>query len=168
LLLALILILMAVGGCFVNAPPVPVDATPIAVNPVATLPPYPWTDESAVMDGICFESANDAAGQVFVIRSEPELTAFYDLADNSRLCRRAVDRQAFDFSTGRILAGMWSAGQGCDAIHEVAGFTFDDTARQVTIRLRFMTSGSCNYELVRPFWIGLSGVGDYAVNFNLE
>jgi hypothetical protein len=40
----------------------------------------------------------------------------------------------------------------------------DDAARTFTIRLRFITEGGCNYELVRPFWVGLDGVNDYTIS----
>lgn len=127
--------------------------------------PYPelWTGENAVMSGICFESALDASGQTFVIRDDRALINFFDLADNSRLCRRSVVRQGFDFSNGRILAGLWSYGFGCTARHELIDLVRDDEGRILTINLRFITEGTCNYELVRPFWIGLEGVSDYEI-----
>lgn len=127
--------------------------------------PFPelWTGETAVMRGICFESAFDASGQVFVIRNDSELINFFNLADNSRLCRRPIARYGFNFDEGRILAGLWSYGFGCTARHEFIDLTRDDEARILTINLRFVTEGTCNYELVRPFWIGLEGVADYEI-----
>ena len=77
--------------------------------PVPT-PAQPWPDANGVMGGICFASAQDAAGQLFVLRSQQELSHFFDLADNSQLCREPVERRAFDFSGGRVLAGLWSTG----------------------------------------------------------
>lgn len=150
----------------ITATPQPPTETPVAavtLEPTSTLSPYPWSDENAVMGGICFEAALDASGQVFVLRSVAQQIEFYDLADNSRLCRRPVTRYPFDFSGGRVLAGLWSAGRGCTARHDVLDVQRDDTARRLTIRLRFVTEGDCNYELVQPFWIGLEGVQDYAI-----
>jgi hypothetical protein len=123
-----------------------------------------WDDASAVMAGICFAAANDAAGRVFVLRDQGELDTFFGLADNSQLCPRPVARGSFDFSAGRILIGVWSAGVGCTASHDVRRFARDDMARTLTIRLRLMIEGDCPYELVRPFWIGVPSAADYAVN----
>lgn len=163
------LFLALTGGCFLE--PARVNVAP-TISPGQPVPPGPhglaWTDELAVMRGICFESAADAAGRVFVLRSADELSHFFDLADNSRLCRRLVQRGAFDFSTGRILAGTWSYGTGCTARHIVHGVTRDDDARSLTIALTFVTEGECPYELVRPFWIGLDGVSDYAVDIVVQ
>ncbi len=120
------------------------------------------------MSGICFESANDAARRAFVIRSADELTRFFDLADNSELCRQPVGRGTFDFTNGRILAGTWSRAQGCTAYHQVQSVRRDDTARTLFLFLKLVVDGDCTYELVRPYWIGLSGVSDYDVQFVVE
>lgn len=147
-----------------TATPTPTPAqtpTPIPI-------PYPWTDASAVMRGICFESAYDAAGRTFVIRSADALARFFNAADNSRLCRLPVTRGEFDFSDGRILAGLWSRGMGCKAHHEVKTIRRDDAAQQFILTLTLVTEGSCNYELVRPFWIALDGMGDYDVQIVVE
>jgi hypothetical protein len=139
-----------------------------ALPPTPTTSPYPWTDENAIMSGMCFESVNDAAGRTFVLRSPEDLLHFYDLADHSELCRHPVARSRFDFSDGRILAGLWSRGQGCTARHDVEGVTRDDTARTLFIFLKLVVEGNCDYELVRPFWIGLSSVSGYDVQFVVE
>ena len=127
-------------------------------------PVYPWTDESSTISGVCFEAARDAAGRVFVLRSAEAHIHFYDQVDDSRLCRQPVMRLPFAFDGGRVLAGLWSAGVGCTARHEVIGIQRDDTARTFTIALRLVTAGDCGYELVRPFWIGLDGLGEYTIN----
>lgn len=119
------------------------------------------------MHGICFEAALDAAGQMFVLRTAEEHIRFYDLADESRLCRRPVARNAFDFSNGRILAGLWSAAIGCGMRHEVVAYERDDAALVFRLTLRVMVEGGCNYELVRPFWIGLEGMAGYEVRINI-
>jgi hypothetical protein len=120
------------------------------------------------MSGVCFEAALDAAGQLFVLRNAEDHVRFYDLADESVLCRQPVARAPFDFSTGRILAGVWSVGRGCTARHDVIDYTRDDAARVFTLLLRFVTTGECNYELVRPFWIGLDGLTGYEVRIGIS
>lgn len=128
---------------------------------------YTWTDENATLAGICFESALDAAGRTFVLRSEAELRQFYDLADNSRLCLRPVARNMFDFTDGRVLAGVWSAGSGCTARHDLLDVQQDDAAQTLTVTLRFITEGDCPYELVRPYWVGIAGAGAYTIRFDV-
>ncbi len=120
------------------------------------------------MSGLCFESVADAAGQTFVIRSADELTRFYDLADNSQLCRHLVERTIVDFSGGRMLVGLWSKAVGCKARHDVINVQRDDVARTYIIHLRLVVETGCPYELVRPFWIGLSGLADYDVRLLVE
>ncbi len=148
------LALLLAAGC---GPAVPPPA------PTATGAPPPWADARAVMAGICFEAARDAAGQVFTLRSAADHIRFYDLADHSGLCRRPVERHPFDFSGGRALAGLWSAGQGCTARHDVLSFERDDAARTISIRLALVVEGGCPYELVRPFWVSLEGAQDYTI-----
>jgi hypothetical protein len=139
-----------------------------APNLTSTPWPYPVSDESVVMSGICFEAALDAADQLFILRNSAEHIAFYDLADNSEFCRRPVTRYPFDFSNGRVLSGFWSYGRGCTARHDVLDIQQDDAAKALTIRLRFVTEGDCPYELVRPFWVGLDGVQDYQIEMVVE
>lgn len=143
-------------------------ATAMPLSASAIPPVYPWTDESAVMNGLCFESVYDAAGRVFVIRSEAELNALYDLADNSGLCRRPVVRGSFDFSGGRLLVGLWNRSMGCTARHDVINIQRDDVAKIYAVTLRLIAQGGCNYELVRPFWIGLSDIADYDVRLLVQ
>jgi hypothetical protein len=140
------------------------ESQPSEIPPQATATPaYPWTDENMVMSGICFEAAQDAAGQVFILRDADAQSHFYDEADNSHLCRHPVMRYPFDFSGGRILVGLWSKGNGCRARYDVLGVVRDDAAQKLTIQLHFVTEGTCDYELVRPFWIGLEGVAGYDI-----
>lgn len=155
--------------------PPPPTATPeieLQVVPGLTLEPttspYPWTDESAVMSGLCFESIYDAAGQTFIIRSADALASFFDLADNSSLCRQPVTRVDYDFSNGRILAGTWTRATGCAAHHTVQNVRRDDTARTLFIFLKLNVEGECTYQLVRPFWIGLEGISDYEIQFVVD
>ncbi len=147
-----------------SLPPPPDVATPVLALPVVTpTPAYPWTDEQAVMGGVCFEAALDASEQLFILRTAEDHIRFYDLVDESRLCRRPVARVPFDFSSGRMLVGLWSAGVGCRAWHEIVRYERDDAARAFTLTLRLVIEGGCSYELVRPFWIGLEGMAGYAV-----
>lgn len=168
------LLILLTAACAAEAPTSVIARTPEPTSfpPTPTPSPtptiYPWTDESAVMSGLCFESVYDAAGQVFILRSEEALTALFDLADHSELCRFPVRRGSFDFSGGRILAGTWTRGQGCDARHDVVAIRRDDVARIFALTLRFVTEGTCPYQLVRPFWIGLDGLGDYDVRIIVE
>ncbi len=169
----LLLTAILLSGCFEGREPPP-PTLPLIRMPSVEAPTrtpaldYSLTDESAVMSGICFESALDAVGKVFVLRNAADHIHLYDLADNSGLCRRPVRRHPFDFENGRVLAGLWSTGWGCTARHEVLDLARDDDAKTIAIRLRFVTEGDCPYELVRPFWIGLYGVTDYAIEITVE
>ncbi|MCU0513638.1 MAG: hypothetical protein MUE40_13845 [Anaerolineae bacterium] len=145
----------------------PAPATPFTVTLAGSLPPD-VRDELALMQGICFEAAHDAAGRVFVLRGALEHIRFYDAADHARLCRQPVTRYPFDFEDGRVLAGLWSRGAGCTARHDVLSYTRDAAAQSITVRLRFVTEGDCPYELVRPFWISLPDAGAYAIDIVVE
>lgn len=168
------LILIFGVGCSLNEVnqvvpnPLPETTSEQAASTAESTKIVTWTDELPLMSGICFESAFDARGRVFVLRNTEELNALFDLADNSQLCRRPVERQSFDFNNGRILAGLWSYGRGCTARHEVIETDQNENEKKFVMRLRFITEGECNYELVRPFWLGLGGVTDYEINFMVE
>lgn len=151
--------------------PTLIDVTPSptpTVPPTSTPLPFELEDALDVMSGICFESALDAAGQVFVMRSAEDHINLYDLAEHSELCRRPIIRNPFDFSNGRILAGLWTAGIGCTADHEILNYVRDDDAETLTFDLRFVTDGDCPYELVRPFWVAIDDAQDYEVIINVE
>lgn len=165
---ALLLIALLAAGCAVLPEPLALTATAV-LGPSATpsVPVVPWEDASAVMAGICFEAANDAAGQVFILRGAEEHIRLYELADNSGLCRRPVERRPFDFDNGRVLAGLWSAGRGCTARHDVLSATRDDGAQTIDIRLAFITEGDCPYELVRPFWIALENAAQHTITIEV-
>lgn len=149
---------------------IPPNATPLTETlvPSPTPPQYPWTDENAVMSGLCFESVNDAAGRTFVILDDRDLQRLFDLADSSQLCRHPVQRGSFDFAGGRFLMGLWSRAVGCTARHDVLGITRDDVAHTYIINLRLVVEPGCDYELVRPFWIGLSDLDGYDVRLLVE
>lgn len=126
-----------------------VTATPPAT---ATLPNYPWTDESSLVSGVCFEAASDMATmrRRFLLVNSIEHIEFYNAIDSTNLCLRPVERASFEFN-GRALAGLWSAGRGCTARHQVMAYSMEQNTLNIT--LSFVTEGDCNYELVRPFWI---------------
>lgn len=159
--------LLLLTSCLQN---VASPATPLNVRIPVVLSPTPEDtagvglfDASELMSGICFEAAFDAAGQVFVLRSAEEHIRFYDLADNSQLCRQPVERFPFDFSEGDVLAGLWSSGTGCTARHDILSYLRDDTAKTIRIQLQLVIEGNCNYELIRPYWVGLESAADYDV-----
>ncbi len=154
------LVLMFLTGCnlVANLP----QAASLRDVPVPT-PPVPEADANAVMAGICFEAARDAAGQFFVLRSADELTNFFNLADNSQLCRQPVTRQPHDFSDGRVLAGLWSVGRGCAATHKVLRWQRNDGARQIHLQLRLDMTGDCDYELLRPWWMTLVNAREHDI-----
>jgi hypothetical protein len=160
----LLLAALLLAGCSLAG--VPGDLL-LAERPTPTQPAVGVVDVSEVMGGICFEAAFDAAGQVFVLRSAAEHIRFYDLADNSHLCRHPVERLPFEFSEGRILAGLWNKGVGCTAHHDIDRIERDDASRQVTITAHFSIEGDCAYELVRPFWLALDRVADYKIDIRI-
>ena len=172
-----LLILLVCGGCLMTAQqpqPQPegsptygpvVQQTPAPqVTPTATAS-TPWTDENAHVRGVCFEAAWDAAEQIFTIRSAEDHIRFYDQVDNSQLCRRPIAREPRDFSDGYVIAGFWNRGMGCKADHIVTRYNRDDDARRILFVVTFATLGECNYELVRPFWVGLEAAADYEITF---
>lgn len=147
-----------------------VDNTALTPIEIPTEMPFPagLTDELPVMSGICFDAAFDARDQVFVLRSAQDHINFYDLADNSQLCSRPVRRFPFDFSTGRILAGVWSYGRGCTANHEIRNVIRNDDEQRFIIQTFFHTNGDCNYELIRPFWVGIDVPNGYSIDIEIE
>ncbi|MFN8528368.1 MAG: hypothetical protein U0670_07140 [Anaerolineae bacterium] len=174
-------LISAACGSLAGTPEPTIPPPPMAITPVPTVappptdtpisaPPFPveWTDENAVFNGLCFESVWDAAGQVFVLKSAEDLTGLFDLADNSHLCRHPIERGTFDFSGGRVLVGTWSRGHGCAARHDFIRTERDDIALLYAINVRLVVEGTCDYELIRPFWIGISGVYDYDIRLRVE
>ncbi|MBC7869937.1 MAG: hypothetical protein H7Y09_03800, partial [Chitinophagaceae bacterium] len=62
----LFLVLLGVcSGCGLSpAPSLPLTTIPAVTPTIDTF--YTWIDQNAVMNGICFESALDAVGRLFV------------------------------------------------------------------------------------------------------
>jgi hypothetical protein len=168
---ALAALVIALAGCSAEGTATPPPGT--LAPPTATALPNGLTDERAVVEGICFESAFDAAGRVFVLRSAAELAWLFNSSDASGLCRRPAARGNFDFGGAngepeRALAGVWSKGVGCTADHVIEGIDIDDTARTYTVLLRLEIGGDCPYELVRPFWIGITGYNGYDIRLRVD
>ncbi len=157
-------LLLLLAGC--NLVAGTLDVMQLQDVPVPTTT-GPAPDAGAVMAGICFASAQDAAGRLFVLRSAAELEHLFDLADNSQLCRHPVKRHDFDFTGGRVLAGLWSATRGCTARHQVLQWQRDDDARRITLQLRLLSFGDCDYELVRPYWLALKAASDYEITIEV-
>jgi|GEM_PF-757198 len=149
-------------------PVIDAEVSPTTQHPTATAFPQGLSDELPVMRGICFDGAYDAREQIFVLRSAEQHINFYDLADNSGLCSRPVDRYPFDFTTGNVLAGTWTYGIGCTAWHEIVSIERDDDAKQIAIQTKFHVNGDCNYELLRPFWVGIIGAQSYDIEIFVE
>jgi hypothetical protein len=165
----------ALAACSRDAPeptptgdlfPTPTDI--VTLGPTPTPMPYVFIDANSVVSGICFESAYDAAGRTFVLRSAGELERLFDLADNSQFCREPVGRAQFDFSGPRAIIGTWTRGRGCTADHEIVSVEIDEVSQIFVIRARLVVAGDCNYELVRPLWIGLTGYNDYDLRLLVE
>lgn len=159
------MIFVTMTGCTLNAPDTPQPEPPTSI-PAA--PTAPFADAAGVVAGICFEAAQDAAGQVFVLRNLDDLNGLYAAADNSQLCRRPVTRQTFDFSDGRVIVGVWSYGVGCTAAHEVIAFERDTAQQRIMLELAFITQGDCPYELIRPFWIALDQAQDFDITLQMK
>lgn len=161
-------IVFLLSGCIrgdsgMTATNLPSSPQIVVTSPAGTAT-YLWSDASTLMSGICFEAALYHAEQVFVVRDAGQHIQFYDQIDATRLCRQPVTRHPFDFSNGHVLAGLWSAGRGCTARHDVMGMVQDDRAKQIVIQLKFISEGQCNYELVRPFWINAEGMNGYRID----
>lgn len=169
----LILVCVALVACNLHAPlpPAP-DATAEATAEVIVLPTVTlvsdWVDASGLVSGVCFEAAFDAAGQIFILRNAADLTNFYNQVDNSNLCRRAITRQTFDFSRGDVVVGLWSVGAGCAARHDVFAFERDNDPEEIRLILGLDTQGTCNYELVRPFWVSFPDAQDHEITVSVD
>lgn len=143
------------------------DLTPQVISTPGHLPDGVYDALASTM-GICFEAAWDASGRVFIMQSAEEHIEFYNLADNSNLCRQVVGREAFDFTTGDVLLGIWNRGTGCTAEHEIISFERDNSARTIVIQAQFSITGTCPYELVRGLWLGIEDARNYDIRLEIE
>jgi hypothetical protein len=131
-------------------------------------PNFGWTEVNDLMEGVCFEAALNAAGQVFRIPNANALDEFYSQIDRSQLCEDPVNRVAYPFNDNEMIVGLWSSGMGCTARHEVQNVQRDDAQKQEAIQLQFTTEGDCPYELVQPFWIALPQSADFNVQIEVQ
>jgi hypothetical protein len=181
--LIIVIVCLFAAGCVLEVPPAPPvftlepqfpptfslqDSLTAIVTLTAAAPPLPYTNENAVMSGICFEAALARANTQVLLTSADQHIAFYGEIDASGLCRRPVTRYPFEFSNGRALVGTWSVGTGCDAAHEPLDLLRDDSARAIIVRVRFSATSGCNYELIQPFWIGIDNAAGYDVRILVE
>jgi hypothetical protein len=101
------------------------------------------------------------AGQAFILTSQEQLDSLYDQIDSSKLCRRPIARQTFDF-TGRAVVGTWTySPQGCTARHDLIRTRRNEENRMITLRYRFTVEGDCPYELIRPLWVAVENPDSY-------
>lgn len=142
--------------------PTIVQATPVIV-PTNT-PDYGWKDVSYLMESVCFEAATKVAGQVFQIADVNALSALYTQLDRDQPCEDPINHTTYPFNNGEIIVGLWSAGIGCNARHEVQNVQRDDIQGQETIQLQFITEGDCPYDLLQPFWIAVP----QSIGFNIQ
>lgn len=168
----MLIIALILSGCIraaeTNLFPTPSPEIGSQTQLSTTLQPnYEWDDANAYVKGICFETALYYTGKVFVVTNGEQHTEFYDLMDASGLCRHPVTRYPFEFEDGRKLIGLWSFGTGCAAQHEITDVKHDATQRIIVITLKFSTYGSCNFELVRPFWIAINDSNGYSVEIDI-
>ncbi|MEL7434725.1 MAG: hypothetical protein AAFN11_12330 [Chloroflexota bacterium] len=173
---------LLIGGCAllpvevmptrsgITIPSITPDTAIAELTPIATSIALPAGvyDALTAMQGICYESASDAVGRVFVIQSAETHIDFYNQVDNSNLCRQPVRRYPFDFTTGDVLAGVWNAGSGCTATHTITDFQRDDNARTISITATFSTAGDCPYQLVRGLWLGIENAQGYTITITVN
>jgi len=153
-------------------------ATPVSIQPTiaqstqtlapTNTPDYGWEDVDYLMESVCYEAAMNVAGQIFKISDANALQAFYTQLDRTQACEDPISRVAYPFTNGESIVGLWSEGMGCIARHEVQNVQRDDTQRQVTIQLQFVTEGDCPYELLQPFWIAVPQSTGYNIQIEVQ
>lgn len=121
-------------------------------------------DEKALFHDVCFTAAASFTRQAIVLRHESHLRQFH--ARLAARCRLTVSEPQFDFTSGRILFGLWSAGAGCGANHLLTHYERDEGANRIRVRAISFTFGACPYELLRPLW--LSAPGDAHTRVELQ
>ena len=129
---------------------------------------YGWADVNYLMEGVCFEAALNAAGQIYKIPNQNSLDSFFRRIDRNKACEDDISPVTYAFSADEMIVGLWSSGTGCSARHEVQNVRRDDIQKQEAIQLQFVTEGDCSYELVQPFWIALPQSADYDVQIVVQ
>ncbi|MCA0458620.1 MAG: hypothetical protein LCI00_31975 [Chloroflexi bacterium] len=147
-------------GTPITTPNAPVQAT--------TTPDYGWTDAKYVMQGVCFEAAEQLLDNGYTIRSAAELERFYSQIDLREYCEQPIQREAYPFTAGDVLVGVWNAAGGCTVDHIVQAVERDSSTRRIAIRLQLAASGDCPYELIRPFWVVVHNAEGYEVDIEVS
>jgi len=156
-------------GCNLDVSPSGEPTPPATqITPSAIELNLPWQPMRYTVDNVCFEYAQSVATQVFTLRSAEDHIRFYDAIDDSQICRRPIERVPVNFNGGFLIIGLWTPASGCTGRHDLLRFRQDDNAKSIEIELKFVAVGTCNYELLVPFWIGLDGAADYDVTVSVE
>lgn len=171
-------LLWLLAGCVLldNMPrptPLPNVVVP-SVTPLPTLDaptatpalPAGWQDARNVMRSVCFEAALVLRDEVFVLRSQAELEAFWARVDDLKACRRPITRPEVAFPDNAVLVGLWSYGFGCTARHDVRAVTME--AGTLSLELVFGVDGTCPYELLRPFWVFIANAANQAIAVRVQ
>lgn len=121
-------------------------------------------DEKALFHDVCFAAAEAFTRQTIVLRHANHLQQFH--AQLAARCKLTISEPEFDFTSGRILFGLWSAGVGCGANHLLTDYERDVGANRIRVHAISFTFGACPYELLRPLW--LSAPGDANTHIELQ
>jgi len=170
----LIAILLALPACtLANSDVSPPAASTSTIPPVPTVAPLtstkqaeptasppletttgPYSNQAALLDGVCFEYLYTLDGQTWVWTTDDDLAAFYGRVDRSELCPAIIARGAFEFDQ-QVLIGAVSVATGCDAAYRVGELVQDDTTRVQTLPVTLVVQPGCDYELVEPLLIAV-------------
>ncbi|GAB4573949.1 MAG: hypothetical protein Kow0077_18100 [Anaerolineae bacterium] len=146
-------ILLAGVGLVLAACTLPVAR--VMDGPPAPADPPLIQDARAIFGGVCFNYWEAQVNRLFVLDSPFAHIAFYNEVDESGLCRFPVIREAFDFTTGRLLIGAVNVADGCRATTDPLRLVQDDEARTLTLYVRWGVEGDCPYRLARPLWVSV-------------
>lgn len=164
--------LFLLGGC-IRLEPISTTAGTPAVIPNGEIlttptPDFGWTDAKYIMQGVCFEAAEQLLDNVYTIRSTAELERFYSQIDLREYCEQPIQRESYAFTSGDVLVGVWNAASGCTAEHLVQAVHRDPSISQIDIQLQLTSSGDCPYELIRPFWVVVHDAEGDAINLQVN
>ena len=143
-------------------------ASPSAALLATPTADYGWTNAQYVMQGVCFEAAEQLLDTVYTLRSSAELERFYSQIDLREYCQQPIKRETYPFSEGDVLVGIWNAAAGCTADHAVQAVERDPANRRIAIQLRLVTAGDCPYELIRPFWVVIHNADGYTAEISIS
>ena len=120
-----------------------------------TLDEFSLRDEKALFQDVCFVAAAAYSQQVIILRNVQHLQQFH--SQLAARCQRKVTEPDFDFTNGRILFGLWSAGEGCGAHHILTSYEREPSGQHIQVEAHFVPYGPCPYELLRPLWLSAPG-----------